>query len=103
MTGGISPSRKGARFEARVVADQERIGRVAKRVRQGGGDIVDIVAMEAFNPGLEGSQTWLIQARTGGKMTALEREKLVEEARLAGATPLMAWPNKRTIEYKELP
>ena len=103
--GGSAPRRKGDAFEVKVVADQERMGRVAFRARQGGGEIVDVAVMEAFNPGqpyLRGSRTWLIQCRVGGHMTALEREQLIERARVAGAEPQMAFPNKRTIEYVEV-
>lgn len=107
--GGKAPARKGARFEVRVVEDQERIGRMAARLRQGGGEVVDVVAIEAcgdvgFSCTLyrQASHVWMIQCKTDGSMSPLEREQLVQRAKTAGAHPLMAFKNGRVIEYKEI-
>jgi hypothetical protein len=43
---GAFPARKGSRFEAAVVKDQSRLGRLAYRVRRGQGAVVDVLAVE---------------------------------------------------------
>ncbi len=104
--GGNKPRRKGERFELAVKRDQERVGRWAAKLRQGGGEVVDVIAVERCGDGvctLHGhvSHVYLIQAKVGGYMTPIERERLVMEARAISATPLMAWKD-RGIQYKEI-
>lgn len=94
--GNGSRRKKGARFEARVVHDQERIGRWSARLRSGGGETVDVVA-------LDGNGVYFIQCKVSGPyLVPWEREQLVDEARSAGATPLVAWRDGTKIQYKEL-
>jgi hypothetical protein len=106
IKGGNKPRRKGERFELAVVKDQERIGRWAAKLRQGGGEVVDVVAIERCRDGvctLHGgvSHVYLIQAKVGGWMSPTERERLVMGARAIAATPLMAWKDKG-IQYKDM-
>ncbi len=93
--GGNKPRLAGARFELAVVKDQERIGRWAAKLRQGGGEVVDVIAISAL------SHIWLIQCKVNGYMTPIERERLVMDAQGIGATPLMAWKDKG-IQYKDI-
>ncbi|KKL19590.1 hypothetical protein LCGC14_2463930 [marine sediment metagenome] len=104
--GNGSRKRKGDRFELAVVKDQERIGRWAAKLRQGGGEVVDIVSIEKCQDGRctvhsHVSHVFLIQAKVGGYMNPVERERLVMEARAIAATPLMAWKDKG-IQYKDI-
>ena len=104
--GGNKPRRSGDRFELAVKRDQERIGRWAAKLRQGGGEVVDIISVEKCGDGLcslhgHVSHVWLIQAKVNGWMSPLERERLVMEARAIAATPLMAWKDKG-IQYKDI-
>jgi len=104
--GNGSRKRKGDRFELAVVKDQERIGRWAAKLRQGGGEVVDIVSIEKCQDGRctahsHVSHVWLIQAKVGGYMNPVERERLVMEAQAISATPLMAWKDKG-IQYKDI-
>ena len=105
-TGGNKPRRAGDRFELAVVKDQERIGRWAAKLRQGGGEVVDIVSIEKCQDGRctahsHVSHVFLIQAKVGGYMSPVERERLVMEAQAIAATPLMAWKDKG-IQYKDI-
>ncbi|KKL23814.1 hypothetical protein LCGC14_2421620 [marine sediment metagenome] len=104
--GNGSRKRKGDRFELAVVKDQERIGRWAAKLRQGGGEVVDIIAVERCGDGMctlhsHVSHVFLIQAKVGGYMNPVERERLVMEAQAIAATPLMAWKDKG-IQYKDI-
>ena len=101
--GGKAPRRRGDAFEVRVVKDQERIGRWAARLRQGGGEVVDVVSIEARYVHMDfASRVLFIQCKTIGWMSPLEREQLVQRAKVAGALPMMAFKNGRAIEYKEI-
>ncbi len=105
--GNGSRKRKGDRFELEVVREQERIGRSAWKVRQGGGTVVDIVSAERCGDGqcsFHGhiSHVWLIQCKVGGPyLPPAERERLVMDAQGIGATPLVAWKDKG-IQYKDI-
>jgi len=104
--GGNKPRLAGARFELAVVKDQERIGRWAAKLRQGGGEVVDVVSIERYQDGrwhgsLHLSRVYLIQCKVGGYMSPIERERLVMDARGIGATPLMAWKSGG-IQYKDI-
>ena len=43
--GGLGPRRRGDAFEVAVCADLERVGWWCARLRQGGGQLVDVVAV----------------------------------------------------------
>ena len=97
--GGASPARKGARFEARVVRDQEHQGRTAMRVRQGGGEVVDVVAFQRMTNWV---RVYFIQAKTTGAISSRERASLVSRAQDASARALLAYPASGGICYEEL-
>ncbi|KKK47594.1 hypothetical protein LCGC14_3153640 [marine sediment metagenome] len=104
--GGNKPRLAGARFELAVVKDQERIGRWAAKLRQGGGEVVDVISVERCGDGrctVHGhvSHVRLIQVKVGGWMSPIERERLVMAAKQIGAIPLMAWRDKG-IQYKDI-
>ena len=104
--GGLGPKRKGDAFEAKVCADQERIGRVAFRVRQGGGEPVDVVSVQATDGAMGcGCVVLFIQCKaTRPYLAPAEREAFIEKSKLAGAIPLVAWWDKveKAIQYKRL-
>ena len=106
--GGAAPARKGSRFEARVVAHQVSVGRVAFRVRQGQGGVVDVLAVEHCQDGqctVNGQRVahvYLIQAKVTGKLPTTEREALIAEADKVGGIPLLAWPGNGTVRYEQL-
>lgn len=104
--GGNTPRRKGDAFELAVVKDQERIGRWAAKLRQGGGEVVDVISVERCGDGVctvrgHVSHVYLIQCKVGAWMSPVERERLVMAARAIAATPLLAWKDKG-IHYKEV-
>ena len=105
--GNGSRKRKGDTFELDVVKDQERIGRWAAKLRQGGGEVVDVVSIERCGDGrctLRGrvSHVYLIQCKVRGPyLLPIERERLVMDAQGIGATPLVAWKDKG-IQYKDI-
>jgi hypothetical protein len=97
-----------------VVADQERIGRVAKRLRQGGGEPVDVVSFERMRLSMgqgviEFVAIYFIQVKNHKRkskdgspyVAPAEREALILEAKRAGAIPLLAWKDGE-IQYKRL-
>ena len=101
--GGLRPMRKGAAVERLVVLDQERMGRVAFRVRQGGGEPVDVVALQ------DTPDAWpnaiFIQVKASSPYLApAEREAFMLRAKAAGAVPMVAWRSKtsKQLEYKVL-
>ena len=104
--GGASPARKGNRFEVRVVADQQSLGRLAYRLRQAGGCVVDVVSVERCLDGgcsLNGTtHTFLIQAKSTGKLPSAEREALIAEADKVDGIPLLAWPDGAGVRYEAL-
>ena len=106
--GGAAPARKGSRFEVKVVADQVSVGRLAFRVRQGQGAVVDVLAVEHCQDGqctVNGScvaHVYLIQAKVTGKLPAVERETLIAEAGKVGGIPLLAWPENGVVRYEQL-
>ena len=79
--GGNKPRLAGARFELQVVREQERIGRFAAKLRQGGGEVVDIVSIEqchgrcaVYN---RVSHVYLIQCKVSGPyLPPIERDLL---------------------------
>ena len=105
--GGAAPARKGGRFEAKVVADQVSVGRLAFRVHQGQGCVVDVISLErcqdaacTVNGGRVGR---LIQAKVTGKLPAAERAALIAEAgKIVGAIPLLASPDGAGVRYEAL-
>jgi hypothetical protein len=105
---GAFPARKGSRFEAAVVKDQSRLGRLAYRVRRGQGAVVDVLAVEPCRDGpcsLYGARvthSFAIQAKANGKPPAAEREALIAEAQAAAAIPVLAWPEDGGIRYEVL-
>lgn len=99
--GGLAPRRKGDAVECLVVADQERIGRVAFRVRQGGGEPVDVVVICSG----KWPETWFVQVKaTSPYLAPAEKEALVYKAKSCGAIPMVAWksPTSKKLEYKAL-
>jgi hypothetical protein len=101
--GGNAPRRKGDAFEVAVVKDQERFGRWARRLRQGGGEVVDIVAIHSYEHAYSlVPSVFLIQCKVDGYMSPVERERLVMDARAIGATPLLAFKDNSNIGYKEI-
>jgi len=111
MTGGNgSRRRKGDRLEAAVVKDWERRPDcIAFRARQGGGEIVDVIALEmctdvgySCTVYRKATHVFLIQCRSSGKMSGLEREQLIERAKLVSAHPLLAFRVGRAIVYSEV-
>ncbi len=106
--GGAAPARKGSRFEAQVVADQVRLGRLAYRLRQAQGCVVDVVSVERCLDGhctVNGSKvthTFLIQAKVTGRLTASERELLQAEADRVDGIPVLAWPENGIVRYEQL-
>lgn len=105
-TGGLRPKRKGDKVEREVVLDQERLGRVAFRVRQGGGEPVDVVTLCAGHKDWLGfCQAIFIQVKASSPYLApAEREAFMLRAKAAGAVPMVAWKSKtsRKLEYKVL-
>ncbi len=112
MSGGAAPSRKGNRFEVRVVQDQQRLGRLAWRLRQGQGCAFDVLAIERCADadctvyGQHVSHALLIQCRNRADgRTGLPAEAAAIMARSAsdaGATALVATPDAGAIVYREL-
>ena len=105
--GGNKPRLAGAKFELEVKREQERIGRSAWKLRQGGGEVVDVLSAEKCGDGrctVHGhvSHIYLIQCKVGGPyLPPIERERLVMAAQGIGATPLVAWKDKG-IQYKDI-
>ena len=93
--GGLGPRIKGDNFERAVCQDQERIGRWARRLRQGVGEVVDVISLGQ-------DSKYMIQAKVGGYMTPIEREQLVMAAQSVGAVPMMAFKANGEIHYKVL-
>jgi hypothetical protein len=113
--GGAGPARKGARFEALVVADQRRQGRTAYRlrqgggcpVRQGGGCPVDVVSFQRLTAWARDSvrdavRVLFIQAKVRGVISQSERAALLAESVAAGALALLAFPGGPGIVYEEI-
>ena len=113
--GGLSPRLKGDNFERLVLKDQEARGRYCVRLRQGGGQVVDLLSLEpcgdAFcSLGRGAYHLYFIQvkARKVGKraeplnlMSPAERAALVAEAASWKALPVLAW-SEGGIRYKEV-
>ncbi|KKN54868.1 hypothetical protein LCGC14_0587610 [marine sediment metagenome] len=104
MSGAVKihGQRKGARIERAVVVDQERLGRVAFRIRQGGGEPVDVVAIDG---GLTFPEPYFIQVKASSSyLVPAEREAFMLRCKAAGAVPMVAWKSKtsRKLEYKVL-
>lgn len=98
--------RKGDAFEAAVCRDQERIGRISFRVRQGGGEPVDIVSIDAGWDwaGLP-SRVHFIQCKSGKRgpyIPPAELEAFKLKAEMAGAVAMVAFKSGKSIEYKVL-
>jgi len=108
--GNGSRKRKGDRLEAAVVRDWERRPDcIAFRARQGGGEIVDVIVLEmchdvgyACSLYRKATHAFLIQCRSSGRMTALEREQLIERAKLVAAHPFLAFRDGQTLQYREV-
>lgn len=105
MSGGASPKRKGDAFEAAVCKDLERHGFWAARLRQGGGQPVDIIAVQApIGAPIFGSAIiWCVQCKvTTPYMRPEEREQFVMSAHSIGARAMLSWKQDGAIQYKEL-
>ena len=104
--GGRAPKRKGDAFEVKVVKDQQALGRLAYRLRQGQGAVVDVISLEACQDGhctVNGrhvAHVRLIQAKSGGKLPAAEREALITEADKVDGIPVLACPAGRGVRYE---
>ena len=104
--GGLGPRRRGDAFEVAVCADLERVGWWCARLRQGGGQLVDVIAirLDKVSPVhvLMGSVTWHIQCKAKTPyMRPAERERFVMDAQNCGAVPVIAWKDGE-IQYKVL-
>ena len=105
---GASLARKGSRLEARVVADQVRLGRLAYRLRQGQGCPVDVISIEHCQDGrcsVNGDRVahvYLIQCKVNGYLPPTERAALLEAAQAVGAIPMLARPEGKAISYEPL-
>ena len=108
VRGGRAPKRKGDAFEVKVVADQVRMGRLAYRLRQAQGCVVDVVSVERCQDGhctVNGprvTHTYLIQAKAGAKLPAAEREALITEAGKVDGIPVLACPDGVGVRYEVL-
>ena len=118
--GGASPRFKGDNFERLVLKDQEKMGRYCRRLRQGGGECVDLVSVEpcrdatdnkSCSLGLGVHHFYLVQckARKVGKradplnlMSPAEREALTAEAVKWNAVALLAYKRDGVIQYKQV-
>ena len=92
-----SARRKGDAFERAIVKHLEELSYVAKRVRQGGGEIVDVIACSTLL-----TKPWFVQCRLDGYMTEAEKERLILEAKSANALPILAYRRNRTIVIENL-
>ncbi len=106
--GGKGPRIKGDSFEVAVVKELERTGWEAMRVRQAGGETVDIVAVQSCQNGYA-DHHWnqphvrYVQCKVNkGQMTKAEMEALYLRARNVNATALLAYRDGKQIVYKEL-
>ena len=111
MTGGARSRAKGDAWEVTVLKDQESQGRWCRRLRQGGGEPVDLLSLEqcrdctenkSCSLGLGVHHVYLIQCKLGGYIAPAERAALIAEAKRIGATPLLAYRKDGAIVYKEL-
>lgn len=91
---------RGASFERLVKKDLEDAGYLVIRAA-GSHGIMDLVAFKAKWP--EPGSIWFIQAKTNGKMSPAEREKLYETAFSRNAWAVRAWrPARGVIQYDRL-
>ncbi len=101
--GGKNPRRLGDAFEVEVVHDMERHGWDAMRLRQGGGEDVDIIALKGlYRIGFALPVVQMIQARLRGKMLKAEKEVLYLRAQNVHATAYLAYKRDGEIVYEEL-
>ena len=110
MTGGLAPRRRGDAFEVAVLKDQEKMGRYCARLRQGGGECVDLLSLSPYL--VRGTYyVYLVQCKAGklGKradplnlMSPAEREALTAEAVKWNAVPLLAYKRDGVIQYKQV-
>lgn len=101
--GGAGPRLKGDKFEVEVVHDLERHGWDAVRLRQGGGENVDIIALRGlYRIGVALPTVQLIQARLRGKMLKAEKEALYLRAQNVHAQAYLAYKGDGEIVYEEL-
>lgn len=106
--GGKAPKRKGDALEVKMLADQVRMGRLAYRLRQAGGCVVDVVNVERCQDGhctVHGGRVGhirLIQAKSTGKLPAAEREALITEAGKVDGIPVLACPDGVGVRYEVL-
>ena len=97
--GGLGPRRRGDAFEVAVCADLERVGWWCARLRQGGGQLVDVVAVGGP---MSSWAVWHIQCKAKTPyMRPAERERFVMDAQNCGAVPVIAWRDGE-IQYKVL-
>lgn len=106
--GGAGPRLKGDAFERAVVLDLERHGWEAMRLRQGGGETVDIVAIQACRNGYA-DHHWnqphvqYIQCKVNrGQMLKAEKEALYLRARNVNSHAYLAYKRDGQIVYEEL-
>ena len=119
--GGLGPRRKGDAFELAVLKDQEARGRYCVRLRQGGGQVVDLLSLEPCRDATENKSCSLgfavfhvfaiqVKARKVGKradplnlMSPAERAALKAEAKRRNAVPVLAWcGSDGGIKYQEV-
>ncbi len=105
--GGAGPRLKGDKFEVECVKDLERHGWEAMRLRQGGGESVDIVAVQACKNGYA-DHHWnqphvrYVQCRLRGTMLKAEKEALYLRAQNVNAHAYLAYKRDGEIVYEEL-
>ena len=119
--GGARPKKVGDAFEVAVLKDQEARGRYCVRLRQGGGQVVDLLSLEPCRDCMENKSCSLgrgvyhlyliqVKARKVGKraeplnlMRPVERAALIAEAANWKALPVIAWKaSDGGIKYQEV-
>lgn len=105
--GGASPRLKGDRFEVDVVKDLERHGWDAVRLRQGGGENIDVLAVQKCANGYADHLSRMphvrfIQCRLRGRMLKAEKEALKLRAQNVNAEAYLAYKRDGEIVYEEI-
>ena len=106
--GGAGPRLKGDAFERAVVLDLERHGWEAMRLRQGGGEDIDIIAIQACRNGYA-DHHWnqphvrFIQCKLNAiSMTKAAKEALYLRAESVNAHGYLVYKRDGQIVYEEL-
>jgi len=89
----LSSYRKGRRFEYQVRDQLERLGYWV--VRQSRSAFPDLIALKR-------GEILLVECRLRGRLTNMERKRLMELAERLGARPLLAYREGRRLILEEL-